>query len=206
MRDVETGVVRPDGSVVRISAALTPQGQDRVVLSMTELWCPPASKASACPSNEVVIRESEKRFEKLFNLVPIAVAVADVTTGRILATNRTFREITGWEEHEVVGRTPLEVGLWKDQDERTRAMRQIAPTGSAHGLEVCSRVKDGSLRWIEMSVDLVELEGQRCFLVAALDVTASRRAEEERRALKARAQRAERMQSVGQLAGEWPTT
>jgi PAS domain S-box-containing protein len=67
--------------------------------------------------------------------------------------------------------------------------------------EVQYRHEDGSIRWLTFRIEPNEEEAASRVVGTVLDVTAARLAERERRGLAERLQRAQRLETVGQLAG-----
>jgi PAS domain S-box-containing protein len=65
---------------------------------------------------EKALQESEKRFSTLFHASPVYIALTAFDDGRFLDVNESFTKITGYERKEVLGRTPIEIGLWVDPE------------------------------------------------------------------------------------------
>jgi PAS domain S-box-containing protein len=67
--------------------------------------------------------------------------------------------------------------------------------------ETVHRRADGSTYPVEVHLQLVEIEGQRVFLAVIMDISERKRVEEEKEKLESRLQQAQKMESVGRLAG-----
>ena len=63
------------------------------------------------------------------------------------------------------------------------------------------RKKDGSIIEVEITSHVLDYQGRRARLVLANDITERKRAEEEKEKLQAQLLQAQKMESVGRLAG-----
>ncbi|MCK8602933.1 PAS domain S-box protein [Desulfoferrobacter suflitae] len=68
-------------------------------------------------------------------------------------------------------------------------------------LETVHRRADGSLYPVEVCLQLIDADGDRVFLAVMFDITERRRAEEEREKLKEQLIQAQKIESIGRLAG-----
>jgi PAS domain S-box-containing protein len=98
--------------------------------------------------------------------------------GRYVDVNETFESQTGWKRDDVIGRTPIEIGLWVDLDQRPAFMKQLLENGNVRNLEVRYRRKDGQIRTSLGSAELIEVHGERCALSVIADITERKQAEE----------------------------
>lgn len=201
VRNAEMGLMRPDGHIAWLSVTVSFLDEEKLVLTFTDLSDQHAGRALEARQVERVLRESEQRLATMFQLVPVALVVTDLASGLIIATNREFSHVTGWDESEVLGRTSVDIGLWGSAKDRSQVVDRLGQGGTIRDVEMCCPRKDGTPHWISLSVDLVEIQGKRCVLAAGVDVTGRRKAAEEREILEARMMRAEKMQSLGNLAG-----
>ncbi len=103
---------------------------------------------------------------------------------------------------EIVAMTPLD--LKPQLSEATfRAMIEPLLTDEQESLtfETVHRRADGSLYPVEVHLQLVNADDERLFLAVIFDITERKRAEEEREKLHTQLQQAQKMESVGRLAG-----
>lgn len=201
VRAVEMGMGPAGGATRWMSVTAAPLAGERVVITCSDLSEFYPGGIPETRRMEQVLRETEKRFARVFQLVPVAVVVTDMATGRLLAVNHAFHRMYGYEEGEVQGRTTGDLAIWADGEDRARVIDLLRRGESVRDFEALGRRKDGSKFWVAFSIDHVELDGKQCLLGAGVDITERRCADEERRALEARTLRAERMQSLGNLAG-----
>jgi PAS domain S-box-containing protein len=126
---------------------------------------------------EEVLRRSEERFSKAFHSSPAVLCIFTLPDGRYIEVNRAFERTSGYLRHEVLGRTPQELGQLDDPVEFEQVVKTLGIKGSLHGTERGFRSKTGELLHGLFSVDLIELGAETCALVAALDITEQKRIE-----------------------------
>lgn len=151
-------------------------------------------EATARRVAEDALRRSEEKFVKAFLSNPAAIALSDVTERRYIEINPTFEHLTGYSRAEVIGRRWDEVGLWVDTSNREEAFRVLREEGSLRNWEFAFRRKDGTTGTSLLSGELIELDGRPCAITAKMDIT-------DRLQLQAQLQHAQRLESVGRLAG-----
>jgi PAS domain S-box-containing protein len=127
---------------------------------------------------ELELGKSEEKFSRVFRESPLAISIVKVSDGRYVEINETFELSTGWKRDEVIGRTPLEIDLWVNPDQRTAFMRELQEEGSVRNLEVEIRRKDGRIRTSLGSAELIEVNGEPCALSLIADITERKLAEE----------------------------
>jgi PAS domain S-box-containing protein len=151
---------------------------------------------------EAELRKSEEKFSKSFRHGPLAISIVRTSDGRYVDVNETFEERTGWRRDEVIGRTPLEIGLWSDPNQRSQFLKQVLIDGGIRNLEVRFRRKDGQPRTSLGSSELIEVSGESCILSVIADITDRKTAEEALATLSGRlieAQEAERTRIAREL-------
>ena len=120
---------------------------------------------------EEALKKSEEKFSKAFRESPMALTLTSTRDHRYLDVNETFERLTGWRRDELIGRTPFDIQLWKDPNQRVAALKQLLATGSIRNLEVPVRCRDGSVKVGLGSAELIEIEGEPCFLSVTADIT-----------------------------------
>jgi PAS domain S-box-containing protein len=127
---------------------------------------------------EADLRRSEEKFSKSFRHSPLAITIVRATDGRYVDVNETFEERTGWRRDEVIGRTPLEIGLWSDPNQRSQFLNRLVAEGSVRNIEVRYHRKDGEVRTSLGSSELIKVGGESCILSVIADITERKAAEE----------------------------
>ncbi len=134
-------------------------------------------------------------YHRMFELVQDGVMLTD-TQGALLEWNPAMERLTGWERHEVIGRTPSLLRSGKHPPEFFERMWQTIRSGSAFVDRVVNRRKDGSefLAWESVS-PVKDPDGTiRYFLAILTDLS-------EREQMLEALRHTEQVKLVGQLAG-----
>jgi PAS domain S-box-containing protein len=151
---------------------------------------------------EAALRESEARLRRLYEESPVGYQSLDAS-GRILEVNPAWLALLGYTREGVIGRhfgeflTPGERTLF---EARLPAFRD---RGTMHGAEYRMVARGGEL--LEVSFDGVFVrsrDGEPAYTHCVMqNLSERRKAEEEMRRLEARFHQAQKMESVGRLAG-----
>jgi PAS domain S-box-containing protein len=130
---------------------------------------------------EEALRISEEKFSKAFRESPLSISITDAKDYRYIEVNETFEAVTGWKRHEVVGLSPLELGLWTDPNQRTEFTRRILADGNIRNFEVDVRTKSGEHRVGLGSGELIVVNGELCVLAVMTDITENKLAERDKK-------------------------
>ncbi len=131
---------------------------------------------------EQALRDSEARFAVAFRAAPDPIIISSFPEGRLIELNDGFTRLTGYDREEAVGRTTQELDLWAHPAQRQRMLETLKDQGRFRDSETAVRLKSGEVRPCLFSGEIVELEGKPCLVSVVRDVTADKRAEEEREA------------------------
>ncbi len=150
--------------------------------------------------DEKILRASEEKFSKAFRNAPLLMAITALENGCYLEVNEAFVRATGYTRKEVIGRTSTELGLIAVED-RQKLLNLLNPERRIKDLEIQLTCADGSKRTCLFSGETIEYEGKRRLLSNAVDITYRKQSEAERERLQAQLLQAQKMESVGRLAG-----
>jgi PAS domain S-box-containing protein len=144
---------------------------------------------------------SERKLAEVFRASPLLIGVTRMADGRFLEANEAFERMLGYPRAEVIGRTSIEIGLWVTPEDRAQVVAQVKAHGLVRQLETRHRKKSGEVIAVLLSMSPILLEGQACLITITADITERKRAEEERQRLQEQLTQAQKMESVGRLAG-----
>ena len=150
---------------------------------------------------EKTLLESEHRLSAVFRASPLGIVVSRVADGRIFDVNEAALRLYGYRREEVIGRTVAELGTYVNPAQREALVRQLREHGGADRFLIDFRRKSGELGVMEASCRTIELQGEQCLVAIMVDIGERIRAEQERVELEAQFQQAQKMDSVGRLAG-----
>jgi PAS domain S-box-containing protein len=149
------------------------------------------------------LSESSQRFGTVFRGAPMGIAIANAE-GRFLETNDYFRKLLGYSEDEMRALAFMDITHPEDR-ERTGALAEGVRSGGADVYEMEKRylTKDGAIvRGRIHATALRTPEGAVDYWIGIIeDITERKRLDEERVNLQAQLLQAQKMESVGRLAG-----
>jgi PAS domain S-box-containing protein len=170
----EFRVIRPDGGVRWLTATgkfyYGPDSQAERMLGI-------AVDITERKSIHEALRASEEKFAKAFRQSPMALTLTRVRDDRYIEVNEAFERVTGWNRNEVIGRTPFEVGLWKDAGQRDNLVNRLLKGEVVRDFAFHAKTRAGEERNVLGSAELIEVEGETCVLSVAADITELKRVE-----------------------------
>ena len=169
----EREMLRKDGTSLPILKTV-----NRVILNGQEKLLECFVDLSEQKLAEKTLRESEKKFSTLFHASPVYIALTTLNDGRFLDVNDAFTKVTGFERDEVIGRTPVEMGLWFAPEERSKYIELAQKYGGFHEEEVKFRKKNGDPLYGFWSVEKIESDGADCLISVFVDTTERKKAQE----------------------------
>jgi len=121
-------------------------------------------------------KRAEERFSSAFRLAPIPTCMMTPQEGRFVDVNRSFLELTGYAQEEVLGRTSRALGIWASAEDRTEVAALREHGDSFRDLELSLRTKAGETRDVLASAEVLEGDPP-LMLMMFHDVTARKRTE-----------------------------
>jgi PAS domain S-box-containing protein len=118
-----------------------------------------------------------EKLRAVFGLSPTILCLTGLNDGRVRDANDAFLSTSGYTREEILGRTPLELGLWVDPAQRDEGIRELKAGRTVRSMECRFRVKSGEERMTVLSADIVMFDGEACILSALTDITDRTRAE-----------------------------
>jgi two-component system, cell cycle sensor histidine kinase and response regulator CckA len=152
---------------------------------------------------EEALRHSEERFRAIYDSVNDAVFIHDAATGQILDVNSKMTEMYGWSREESRALTADVSSSGEEGFTERDAAAWLAR--AAKGESVCfewhARTRDGTLFWVEVSMRRAEIAGQSVILASVRDIDERVRAKADRERLEDQLLQAQKLESIGRLAG-----
>jgi len=128
--------------------------------------------------NDELLRKSEERFRKVFSTSPDLMSITRLSDGLCIAVNKSFTQLTGYEEEEIIGKSILSMNLWSNSADRQRMIEKLLADGVVENFEAIFLTKTGVQRYGLMSAAIVELNGEAHILNTTRDITKRIKAEE----------------------------
>ncbi len=150
---------------------------------------------------EIALRMSEERFSRFFRASPLGTSILRLTDSKFADVNDVFLGLFGYTREEVIGQNPLDLGIWVDPEDRVKMVDILKKQGRVKDFETRFRWKSGEIGNVLFSAEVIEVAGEQYLLGLAHDITERKRGEAERKKLEAQLSQAQRMESIGRLAG-----
>ena len=183
----EKRCVRKDGSLtwVRITASVQRDSAGRPLHYITVVEDINARKTAEerLAAAQGALQVSEKRYRTAFQTSLDSVTINRLADGMYIECNKAFLDATGYERHEVLGRTSLELNLWVDPRDRNSFVDILRQSSTCRDLEVRLRKKNGESYWGLVSASLIEIDGELCVLSVTRDISDAKAAAEQIRNL-----------------------
>ncbi|TSK04639.1 MAG: PAS domain S-box protein [Geobacter sp.] len=160
----------------------------QLTLLMESVWKSVANKRA-----EQDLLESNERFAAAFNNAPLMLAVSSLEDGVYLEVNQRFLDAVQWSRDEVIGKRSVDLGL-VTQTQRDQVKERMLRDGRIKDLELTLYASTGRPVLCRMWTETIAVAGEKRLLTIILDITEQRRVEQQ-------FLQAQKMESVGQLAG-----
>jgi len=141
---------------------------------------------------------AEQERDRLFNysLDLFGIAAFD---GRIIQVNPAWEKILGWTSDDLAAKPWRAFVHPDDVAASSRVAERLLAGETVLGFESRYGCKDGSFKWISWNV--YPLAKEKLIFIVARDITDRKQAEEERERLQAQLIQAQKMETIGRLAG-----
>ncbi|MHB8205608.1 MAG: PAS domain S-box protein [Desulfomonilaceae bacterium] len=154
----------------------------------------------ALEKSHEALRASEETFSKSFFLSPDAVSISLLIDGMFVSVNKGFKQIFGYQEEEIIGKTSLELNMWDNPEDWNRLVEELKAEGIVVNFEAHFRTKNGDIRIGLLSASIIELNGAPHILNITRDITDYKRLERERIEMERKAH-AHKLESLAVMAG-----
>ncbi|MGE5517582.1 MAG: ATP-binding protein [Bacteroidota bacterium] len=140
---------------------------------------------------EIALRESEEQLRLIVDHLPVPVVMTRLADERLLFANQQVRDL-------LAGEAPLGAStrdLYADPRDRDRLLAELSEKGSVRSFEALMRRRDGSTFWGLVSAVPTVFHGEPVLTAGFYDISDRRRAEEELKEAKDRAEAATQAKS-----------
>ncbi len=149
------------------------------------------------------LKASEEKYRDFIDNAPIGVAIIDLT-GKIQYLNKKIEQIMGWSRDEIIGRNGFRLEVFDEQARQSMLERFNARVKGDHPqiFEMPIKARMGKSIWVEVITTILKKDGAPVGAqMVFVNLEERKRAEEERKALIERLHQAEKMESLGTMAG-----
>jgi len=125
---------------------------------------------------ETALKESEEKFRKAFMTSPDSININRLDDGTFVTINQGFTQIMGYTEEDVLGKTSIEINIWKNPDDRLKLLVGLKDNGIVENFETEFCAKNGDIKNGLMSATVIELDGKSHILSITRDITIRKKA------------------------------
>ena len=149
---------------------------------------------------EAELRSSEQQLRAYLDCAGDAIYVLEVATGRVRSCNARACHDLGYSREEILGLDVAEIEVHLAAEEIGVIHRQMRP-GDVRSIEGEHRRKDGTTFPVDIRLSSLAPAQPGLMIATVRDITERKRAEQEQARLETQLQQAQKMESVGRLAG-----
>ncbi len=127
---------------------------------------------------EEALRLSEDKFYKAFYHNQTAMGIRRLKDGIYIDVNNSYAKLFGYNREEMIGKSVLELGVWADQEGKQKMEEQLAENGYIWNKEYEFKTKSGETGYIISTVNLIDIDREKCILFSSIDITELKKTEE----------------------------
>jgi two-component system, cell cycle sensor histidine kinase and response regulator CckA len=144
------------------------------------------------------LRDSENRYQRLFETAKDGILILDFETGQIADVNPFLIEMLGYSHNEFVGKKLWEVGLFKDTAASQSAFNTLQAKGIIRYDDLPLQTKDGRQIAVEYVSNVYTVDGKLVVQCNIRDITQRKQTEE---VVQEHLRQTSKLEAVGRLAG-----
>ena len=133
---------------------------------------------SALKVADEALRESEERFRLAFHTSPDSINLNRVSDGKFIDINEGFTELTGYTREDVMGKSSLDINIWKHPEDRQRLIEGLMKKGRVKNLEAQFVRKSGDIGIGLMSARVLCVKCENVILSVTRDISELKLAQE----------------------------
>jgi PAS domain S-box-containing protein len=167
---------RDNASVLGGTNALLPEPPLGIVTGMSSaLKQKPRTRKTA--SSRRVVQDQGALFQTAFHGSPALHSIVRLSDNVIVEANEAFGQMLGYRREDVLGKTPFELHFWVKPELLPIFREQLQTKGRVRNFELEVRAKDGSIRTVLLSSEVVSIDGVPHSMNAGVDITDRKLAE-----------------------------
>ena len=125
------------------------------------------------------MKRSKDQFEIIFNTSPDAILITTLTDGIITSVNDKFSDLTGYKLEELVGKTSIDLNLWKNLADRAEFVALVQKNGYHFDYEIDYQVKGNRISTGLISSRVIQLNDKEHMISIIRDISDRKQREKE---------------------------
>lgn len=117
------------------------------------------------------IIDKENYLPALFNMIPDAISITRKDNGKCVEVNNGFINLFGFSELDIIDKTTLELGIWKNKKDRELLLKEIEKNKYVNDREFCVNNKFGNDIFVLISCQIFIVDEVEYILTIAKDIT-----------------------------------
>ena len=127
---------------------------------------------------ESALLERAEWYRTVFAISPDAMGLTRLSDAEFVDVNEELLRRSGFDRHEIVGKTSDEIGWWADTRDRDQVYEDLKKHGQVENREVRLRSKDGSEAPVLLSSHIMDIRGEPHVLTIVRDISLLKEAQE----------------------------
>ncbi len=123
------------------------------------------------------VQVGEEKFRRIFHVSPVAISLSSLEEGRLIDANAAYWKLTGFNSNSAVGRTTVDLGLWRNDSERAKFVKKLREEKSLQNPAYRLRQPSGEDRITLAFYELIDYEGKPSVISMFYDITEQRNAQ-----------------------------
>lgn len=124
------------------------------------------------------IKQSEEKFNTLFQLSPLALALLEFPSGNFVSVNEAYENLLEYKNEELIGKNNTDLDILNSH-EREKIIQYLSATGAYKNIEVTLKTKSKHEISILASSQVIHIGSKKFYLSAITDITTRKTSELE---------------------------
>lgn len=121
------------------------------------------------------LRRSEATLSHVVGTSPDLITLSELDSGKFVMVNDTFARYSGYAHEEIVGRTAVELEIWREPSERAAFLAAVRERGTVLNWPHEFFSRSGQRFSLLLSAALFDLEGRRYLVLNGRDISETQR-------------------------------
>ena len=143
------------------------------------------------------LQQNEGLFRAAFDADSNICSLSVLKTGALIDVNAVWCETLGFSRKEAIGKTAMELHIWKSQQYRDYLVEQIGKTPRTRELRAEIVTRSGDVRTLSLNAEVIHANGIECMYFSAKDIT------EELEVTKALEESERRLVDFARASNDW---